>query len=104
MRNGKGLIIGVDLGGTKMHAAAVDESGKVLASERTKTLPEQGPDAVIGRIAALIGNVAGAIGSSASDVQAVCVGVPGGVNDAEGIVDKAPNLGWEKVPLAQLLN
>ncbi len=103
MRNGKGLIIGVDLGGTKMHAAAVDEAGKVLASERAKTLPEEGAEAVIGRIAGLIGNVAGALGASASDVQAICIGVPGGVNDAEGMVDKAPNLGWEKVPLASLL-
>jgi glucokinase len=31
------------------------------------------------------------------------VGVPGGVDDAAGIVDKAPNLGWNKVPLARRL-
>jgi glucokinase len=104
MRNGKGLIVGVDLGGTKMHAAAVDENGTVLASERCKTLPEEGADAVIGRIAGLVKNIAGAVGASTTDVQAMCIGVPGGVNDAAGVVDTAPNLGWEKVPLARLLN
>jgi glucokinase len=30
--------------------------------------------------------------------------VPGGVNDATGMVDKAPNLNWEKVPLAPTLS
>jgi glucokinase len=100
MSSGKGLIVGVDLGGTKMHAAAVDEAGAVLHSERTKTLPEEGAPSVIARIAGLIGKIREAL---KSDVQAVCVGVPGGVDDADGIVDKAPNLHWEKVPLARLL-
>jgi glucokinase len=38
------------------------------------------------------------------EVGAICVGVPGGVDDARGIVDKAPNLGWKDVPLAQRLS
>jgi predicted NBD/HSP70 family sugar kinase len=36
----RGLVIGVDLGGTKMHAAAVDENGTLLHDEREKTLPD----------------------------------------------------------------
>jgi glucokinase len=103
MRNGKGLIVGVDLGGTKMHAAAVDEQGAVLASERAKTLPEEGADAVIGRIAGLIRDITATLGAEPRDVTAVCVGVPGGVDDRAGVVDKAPNLHWEKVPLSRLL-
>jgi glucokinase len=101
---GKGLVIGVDLGGTKMHAAAVDESGNLLHNERDKTLPEEGADAVIGRVAALCARIAGALGASAGDITAVCIGVPGGVDDANGMVDKAPNLRWEKVPLAPRLS
>ena len=103
MLNGKGLVIGIDLGGTKTHAAAVDENGGVLASERTKTLPLEGAEAVIGRIAQLCSNICGAVGTSLSDIAAICIGVPGGVNDAAGVVDKAPNLGWTDVPLAALL-
>jgi glucokinase len=101
MRND--LIIGVDLGGTKIHAAAVDEHGEMLASRREKTRPEQGADAVIGRIAELIAGVAGELGATPSDVQAICIGVPGGVDESTGVVDEAPNLGWSEVPLeAQL--
>jgi glucokinase len=103
MRTGKGMVIGVDLGGTKIHAAAVDEQGKVLHAERDKTLPEEGAQAVIGRMAALVRAIAGKLGAGLEGLQAVCVGVPGGVDDAAGLVDKAPNLRWEKVPLGALL-
>ena len=103
MRN-QGLVIGVDLGGTKMHAAAVDESGTLLHDEREKTLPEEGADAVIGRIADLCRRITLALNVPHSQLRAVCVGVPGGVDDAAGMVDKAPNLKWEKVPLGHLLS
>jgi glucokinase len=98
------LIIGVDLGGTKMHAAAVDDDGKLLHDEREKTLPDEGADAVIGRIADLCRRITLALGVPHDQLRAVCVGVPGGVNDSTGMVDKAPNLKWEKVPLAHQLS
>jgi glucokinase len=99
-----GLVIGVDLGGTKMHAAAVDENGTLLHDEREKTLPEEGADAVIGRIADLCRRITLKLDVPHVDLRAVCVGVPGGVDDAAGMVDKAPNLRWEKVPLGHLLS
>jgi glucokinase len=98
-----GLIIGIDLGGTKIHAAAVGEKGEVLASRRTKTQPEEGADAVIGRMGGLVIEIANELGGQGSDVQAICIGVPGGVDESTGTVDKAPNLGWEGVPLAPAL-
>jgi glucokinase len=95
------LIIGVDLGGTKMNAAAVDESGKLLSHAREKTLPQEGADAVINRMAGLVKAVAAQAGGQP---EAICVGVPGSVDDGRGVVDKAPNLGWQGVPLAQKLS
>ena len=47
------LVIGFDLGGTKMHAAAVDAHGHVIHSERSKTLAADGADAVIDRMIGL---------------------------------------------------
>jgi glucokinase len=98
------LIVGFDLGGTKMNAAAVDKDGKILASARQKTLHEDGPEKVIARMAELVRSLVRELGAQPSDLRAVCVGVPGGVDDRRGIVDKAPNLGWDGVPLRQLLS
>jgi len=103
MRDGDGLVIGVDLGGTKINAAAVDANGEVLAERRTKTLADEGPGPVIGRIASLVAELAAELGGGPDDVQAISIGVPGGVDEALGVVDKAPNLGWENVPLAAQL-
>lgn len=97
------LICGIDLGGTKIQAAIVDAEGKIRASDRCKTLADEGPDAVIGRIIELGEGLCREVGIKAASLRAVSVGVPGGVDDAAGVVDKAPNLGWTKVPLARRL-
>ena len=98
------LVIGFDLGGTKMHAAAVDVHGHVIHSERCKTGPVDGADAVIDRMIGLCTRILAEVGARAADVKALCVGVPGGVDDERGIVDTAPNLGWSQVPLAERLS
>ena len=97
------LVIGFDLGGTKMHAAAVDANGHVVHDERCKTGAADGADAVIDRMIGLVTRILAALGTRAPDVAAMCVGVPGGVDDERGVVDTAPNLGWSKVPLVERL-
>jgi glucokinase len=104
MKNGTGLVVGIDLGGTKMHAAAVDEHGRVLGEHRLKTVPSDGAPAVVERLAEVARTAVKASSHPFSDVQAVCVGVPGGVDAQTGIVDRAPNLGWENLPLARDLS
>ena len=95
-----GNVIGIDLGGTKILAGAVDSDGKVTHVERELTHAEEGADGVIARLAGMIERVKAASGVA---VDAVCIGVPGGVNIKEGIVDHAPNLRWVDVPLARAL-
>ena len=98
------IVIGFDLGGTKMHAAAVDAQGHVLHSERQKTDADDGADSVIDRMIGLVVRVQKELGTQAADVRALCVGVPGGVDQERGVVDTAPNLGWTDVPLGPRLS
>ena len=48
------LAIGVDLGGTKIHAAVVDSEGTVLGSHRLGTDVEGGPSKVVEDIAYVV--------------------------------------------------
>ncbi len=41
------LVLGVDLGGTKVETALVDKSGKILSSHRYPTNPEKGAQRII---------------------------------------------------------
>ena len=98
------LVIGFDLGGTKMHAAVVDAQGHVLHEERQKTQPQDGPVAVVDRMIGLCVRLQKELGDRSGDLGAICVGVPGAVDDANGIVERAPNLGWQNLALAQKLS
>lgn len=90
------IAIGVDVGATKIAAAAVTPSGHVVSARQTATLVEEGPDAVIERIRTEIKALASETGGLLSGVG---IGVPGLVNPDEGIVLDAVNMGWHNVLL-----
>lgn len=89
------LVAGVDIGGTNVRVAVVDDGYSVVEAAEVST-PTEGPDSVVKAIAAAIDNFD-------EDVEAIGVGAPGPVSG--GIVQTAPNLvGWsEPVPLARQL-
>jgi len=94
--------LGVDLGGTNLRAAVVDDSGRILYETRTETRAEEGVDAVIGRIATAIDHAARACGVD-PDVP-VGVAAPGPLDPRSGIIFFAPNLpGWHDVRLSDRL-
>ncbi|MDR7486568.1 MAG: ROK family protein [Armatimonadota bacterium] len=98
-----GPIIGVDLGGTKILTALVDEGGRVLGRARIPT-PASGPDT---DIEAIVQSVRTVVARSGVDLRAVAgmgVGAPGPLDPATGVVFEPPNLpGWKDVPLAERL-
>ena len=96
-------VIAVDLGGTQIRAALVSASGTILAHERTETLVDAGPYAVIGRILALMAQVHGFLPAD-GQLLGAGVGAPGPLDPATGIIYSPPNLpGWEVLPLRDLL-
>lgn len=92
-------IIGVDLGGTKILARAVDPVTGA-ATGRVKSPTPDGPAAVLDALADVITRVDGFDAASG-----VGIGVPGFV-DRDGVVAKCPNIaGWdEPVPVAAELS
>ena len=80
--------IGIDLGGTKIEAAAVDASGSVHARRRVAT-PSHDYRATVAAIIALTAAIEQEIGAPAP----VGVGIPGAVSPATGLVKNA-NSTW----------
>jgi fructokinase len=80
--------IGVDLGGTKIEAIALDDEGAVLARERVST-PQHDYPATVAAIADLVGAVERATGQRGT----VGVGMPGALSPATGLVKNA-NSTW----------
>jgi len=97
------LVLGLDLGGTKIAAGVVSRSGKVLSAVRVPT-PARG---VKRDLQALFDSAHAALAAARirwKDIWAVGVGVPGAFDQRTETV-WAPNLpGWKKVPLGRLLD
>jgi glucokinase len=96
------LLVGVDVGGTKIAVLVVDRHERVLAREVADTAA--GPqDGATGQIAAVIERALGSANAEIDDVAALGVGVPGRVDPLSGTVTLAVNLGWSRLPLGAQL-
>jgi len=97
-RQVKDNVVTVDLGGTLIRSALINEKGEILARAERETLAQEGPEPVIGRIEACIRDVA-------RGTETISIAAPGPLDPWKGIVHQAPNLpGWREVPLADILH
>ena len=91
--------IGVDLGGTKILAGVFGTDYHCLATEKTKTKPEEGYDVVCGRIVKTVRAAAELAGIDPAKASGVGIGAPGSISSDESHVLFAPNLDWRDVAL-----
>lgn len=101
-------VIGVDLGGTNIVAAALPEDGSQTFAFRSElTQAYQGADAVVdkivGMIEGVISDTIAATGATRADFVGVGVGAPGPLDRERGIVITTPNLGWTNFPLRDVI-
>lgn len=97
------IIVGVDLGGTKILAGIFTPQLHFLQSSKLSTKSERGFDTVVQRIARCVLDALDEADLTPKQVSALGIGAPGAVNPNKGEVIFAPNLGWENAPLQKEL-
>lgn len=95
------MRVGVDIGGTKTEAIAIDEAGLVIDEVRVPT--GFGVDAVIASTVAAVTGLADRLGTTPNEFGAIGVGVPGAVDPTSGRVAHAVNLGLDGLGLGDEL-
>jgi glucokinase len=90
-----GLTVGVDIGGTKIAAGVVDESGTIVAKARRDS-PATDTDAIETSVAELVEEL-----GAEHRIEAVGVGAAGFVDRTRSTVLFAPNLAWRNEPLRE---
>lgn len=89
--------IAVDLGGTNIRAALVDDKGNVDQFTRVK-VQDRAPEAIAADVAKLVKSLNGADTS-----LGITMTVPSSVWTETGLVANAPNLGWRDVLFGPIL-
>lgn len=93
--------IGVDIGGMSVKVGLVDSNGNIVEKNVEKTIP--GHINVINNIVSQVNRLLVSNNLTIKDIKGIGVGCPGAVSGEKGFIDVLPNLGWENVPLVELL-
>ena len=87
-----GLVFAVDLGGTFLRAATVDQNGRIRFHLKQSTPRAEKADEIVRALVTAARAGAKAAALAGEEISALSVVVPGTVNVEEGVVIKAPNL------------
>ena len=96
--------VGFDLGGTKMLAVILDENLKPLGRKRRKTRGHEGIEAGFERIEETIEKAFKDADVDPARLRGIGIGCPGILDLKKGIINEAPNLGWENAAICSYLN
>ena len=102
IHGGVRVLMGIEIGVQQMRLVCVSLTGKVLVSAQ-ETLVGNQPEPVCAQAAAMARRAW--LGLTRDKLQLTGVGVclPGAIEDASGLVQFAPNLGWRDVKFLDLL-
>jgi len=95
------MKVGLDVGGTKTDAVAVDDAGAIVGRLRLPT--GWGPDAVGQTVVDAVRALGAEAGVDLTAVRSVGVGIPGQIEPGTGRVVHAVNLGVESLDLAAVV-
>jgi len=90
------LAIGVDLGGTGIKIALVQNDGRILERRRLQTPTDYNPARIVDEICAVSDSWIN--GALKKRIQGVGIGCAGDIDARRGVVRLSPNLGWRDVP------
>jgi len=93
------VLLGVDIGGTKVAAGLVDETGNILSKVRVPMIAESSADIAIDCVYRAIEK---ALQSSQVTAQAIGISSPGPLDPRTGVILQTPNLPcWRNFPLLE---
>lgn len=96
------LRIGIDLGGTNIVAAVVNDEYEMVGKAKTPTNTPRSAEEIFDDIAKVCNEAMEQAGVTINDIFSVGIGTPGTVNK-DGVIEFANNLGFVNVPAKQML-
>jgi len=96
-------LVGVDLGGTTIKMAFISMDGDLLYSWEIDTDKRENGQHIPASIARAVDQKLLEINQEKSRLIGIGIGAPGPVNEVDGSIEVAINLGWKNFPLKETL-
>lgn len=90
----------LDIGGTKVLGALMNEKGEIFCKFKKKTRAEKGMEKIEDTISKVIDGVLIESNLAIKDIDAISAGAPGVIDEKKGIILYAPNLPWRNYDIA----
>lgn len=99
-----GNRIGIDVGGTNVKIALVNDKGSIIYSNSIPTRAEMGYEYTINNMKEAIADLLKETKNEPKNIEGMGFGFPGQIDCKNGIVRLAPNIpGWVDVPIAEIM-
>jgi len=86
------LVCAVDLGGTNLRAATIDDNGEIHDRARFPTPHTDNPTEIVSALTAAVTECSKPAEARGQNIEALCIVVPGSVHAQTGLVVNAPNV------------
>lgn len=93
--------IGVDLGGTNIAAAIINDEGKILVKGSTPTMNDRSYQPIVADMAKLCKDLIQEAGLEVEDIHSVGIGSPGIPDPVKGMIVYANNLHFKDTPIRE---
>ena len=95
------LVIGIEIGGTKLQVGIGSASGKLLKPPiRRQVIREDGAEGILRNVVDMVAKVLDSTGYSMSDVERIGIGFGGPLNIEQGVILKSYQItGWDNFRL-----
>lgn len=97
------LVLGIDLGGTKILAGVVDADHRIIGRAKESTPSREGGDALKEALIRAGRGALEAAGIEAAQLAAIGIGSPGPLDVEAGVIRSSPNLNVVDFPLKETL-
>jgi glucokinase len=88
----KSYRVGIDIGGTKILAGIVNSKNKVVASQKARTVTEEGERYFLNTVTELVKRACEDASISLAEIEAIGIGCPGVIRAQDDTVVLAPNM------------
>lgn len=97
------ISIGVDIGGTSIKGASINEQGQIIARFSLPIITQETGCKAIERLGRKILSFISENKIQKNEILGLGIGCPGAINSEKGVVDYSNNLKWNDVPLQEIL-